>query len=40
MSQEVSDEAMVVVKLSADDDAVTYLRRKRMESDRMSKAKG
>jgi hypothetical protein len=40
MSQGVSDEAIVVVKQAAEENAVTYLRVKLPERDRMSKAKG
>ncbi len=40
MNQVVSDEAIVAMKLTADDDTVTYLRVKRAERDRMLKAKG
>ena len=40
MEQGVSDEAIVVVKLLADEDAVTYLRVKPEVSNRMLEAKG
>jgi len=36
----LADEAVVVVKLEADEDAVTYLRTKLSESGRMLEAKG
>ena len=38
--QGVSDEAIRDVKLVADEGAVTYLRIKRRDSDRMSESKG
>ena len=40
MSQGVSDEAIVAMKQTADENAVTYLRVKLFERDRTSKAKG
>ena len=40
MDQGVSDEAIVAIKQAADENTATYLRVKRLESDKMSKAKG
>ena len=40
MEQGISDEAIVVVKLLADEDAVTYLRVKPEVSNRRLEAKG
>lgn len=39
-NQGFADETLVAVKSEADEDAVTYLRVKLLERDRMSKAKG